>query len=58
MGIGAVVMILGYALMTGGAQAGPDVWDDNQIYHWRRTLLAPVVILLGIGIEIYAIFKK
>ena len=58
MGIGAVLVIAGMLLMSGGGMEDPNVWDENQIYGFRRTVLAPMVILAGLGVEIYAIFKK
>ena len=54
--IGLGVMILGYILMSGGKMPSPDVWEPERIYSFRRITLAPLVILAGIGIEIYAIF--
>jgi hypothetical protein len=36
----------------------PDVWDDSIIYSFRRTVLAPIVIIIGLVVEIFAIFKK
>ena len=36
----------------------PDVWDENLIYSPRRIILAPALILLGLIVEIIAIFKK
>ncbi len=58
MGIGALLVILGMFLMSGGAMPSPDVWDESRIYGFRRTVLAPIFILAGLGVEIYAIFKK
>jgi hypothetical protein len=55
---GAVLVVIGLALMTGGRMPSPDVWDDQLIYSFRRTVLAPVVILAGFVVEIFAIFKK
>jgi hypothetical protein len=55
-GIG--VIALGLALMSGGAMPSPDVWDDSIIYSKRRTLVGPLVIILGLLLEIYAIFHK
>ncbi|MEO1258066.1 MAG: DUF3098 domain-containing protein [Bacteroidota bacterium] len=55
-GIGLIA--LGLLLMQGGAMPTPDVWDESLIYSSRRIVLAPFVILLGLGVEIYAIFKK
>ncbi len=58
MGAGAGLVLLGLLLMAGGSMPSPDVWDDSIIYSFRRTVLAPLVILAGLGVEIYAIFKK
>ncbi|MDH3651811.1 MAG: DUF3098 domain-containing protein [Saprospiraceae bacterium] len=58
MGAGAGLVVLGMILMLGGSMPSPDVWDDSLIYSFRRTVLAPVVILSGLGVEIYAIFKR
>ncbi len=57
MGIGVGLVALGLILMTGGQMPSPEVWDDNIIYSFRRTVLAPIVILAGLVLEIYAIFK-
>lgn len=56
LGIGLVA--LGLMLMAGGKMPSPDVWDDSLIYSWRRTVLAPFLILAGLVVEVYAIFKK
>lgn len=59
--LGIVVILIGFLLMTGpDANTGPDgVYDPNYwnegIFSWRRIRLAPFIILLGFGIEIYAI---
>ncbi len=58
MGGGFVVMLLGMALMVGGRMPSPDVWDPELIYGFRQTVLSPAVILAGIGIIIYGIFKR
>ncbi len=58
MGIGVILIIFGMILMSGGHMPSPDVWDEQLIYSFRRTVLAPIVILAGLIVEIYAIFKK
>jgi hypothetical protein len=58
MGAGAGLIFLGMLLMLGGKMPSPDVWDDSIIYSFRRTVLAPIVILAGLAVEIYAIFKR
>lgn len=58
IGIGAVLIILGLLLMSGGSMDNPNEWNAEEIYSFRRTVLAPFVILGGLVVEIYAIFKK
>jgi hypothetical protein len=58
MGGGVLLIALGLVLMLGGAMPSPDVWDESIIYSFRRTVLAPIFILAGLGVEIYAIFKR
>ena len=58
MGVGILLIIIGFVLMSGGQMPSPDVWDENIIYGFRRTVLAPIFILAGLVVEIYAIFKK
>ncbi|HMY84052.1 MAG: DUF3098 domain-containing protein [Saprospiraceae bacterium] len=56
MFIGMGVMLLGYILMSGGTMPNPETWDPSLIYSFRRITLAPFIILLGLAIEVYAIF--
>ncbi len=58
MAIGVGLIALGLALMAGGHMPSPDVWEPERIYSFRRITLAPIVILAGLIVEIYAIFKK
>ncbi len=58
MGAGAGLIFLGILLMMGGSMPSPDVWDDSTIYSFRRTVLSPIVILSGLVVEIFAIFKR
>ena len=58
MAIGAALIILGMILMSGGKSADPNVFNANAVYSFRRITLAPIVIIAGFIVEIYAIFKK
>ena len=49
-------MVSGYILMTGGASDDPQVFN-YAMFDFRRLVAAPVVIVLGIIIEIVAIMK-
>ncbi len=54
MFIGLACIAIGFILMSGGGSDDPNVFNP-EIFHWRRIRLAPAIILLGFGIEIYAI---
>ncbi len=56
--IGLVVMTIGFFLMAGGKSADPNVFNDKEIYGFRRITLAPILIVAGLIVEIYAIIKK
>jgi hypothetical protein len=56
--IGLGLVVLGFILMSGGKMPDANTWDENIIYSFTRITLAPMVILLGLGIEVYAIFAK
>ena len=58
--VGLIVMISGYILMMGGGSDDPQVFN-YAMFIFQRMVAAPVVIVLGIVIEIAAImgmFKK
>ncbi len=52
--IGLGVIAFGFILMSGGGSDDPAVFNP-EIYSWRRIRLAPAIILIGFGIEVYAI---
>ncbi len=52
--IGLGIIALGFILMAGGGSDDPNVFDES-IFSWRRIRLAPTLILIGFGIEIFAI---
>lgn len=47
-------MVLGYVLMAGGGSDDPNVFNYG-MFSFRRIVLAPVVILVGMVVEIWAI---
>lgn len=55
--IGLIVITLGFILMSGGGSDNPEIFNDD-IYNWRRIRLAPTLVIIGLGIEIYAILLK
>jgi len=55
---GVIVILIGFALMSGGQTANKDVFPADEIYSFRRITLAPIVVMLGFAIEIFAILKR
>lgn len=58
MAIGAGVMVIALLLMAGGKSPDPRVFDYKEVYSARRITAAPVLLLLGLIIEMYAIMRK
>ncbi|MEP7256618.1 MAG: DUF3098 domain-containing protein [Ferruginibacter sp.] len=56
--IGLGVLALGFFLMSGGRSADPKVFTDNEVYSTTRITIAPLLIIIGFIIEIFAIMKK
>lgn len=52
--IGLLVIALGFIFMAGGGSDNPEVFNE-EIYNWQRIRLAPTLVIVGLGIEIYAI---
>jgi hypothetical protein len=58
MAVGIVIVLLGLLLMSGGKSADPKVFDESEVYSFRRITLAPILIMAGLMVEVYAIMKK
>lgn len=56
--VGIVVIALGMVLMSGGRSKDPSQFDPKEVYSTTRITIAPIVILLGLAIEVFAIFRK
>jgi hypothetical protein len=57
--IGLVVIAAGMFLLSGGASnKDPKVFDKDAVYSTTRITIAPLLILAGLVIEIFAIFRK
>ncbi len=54
MAIGLAFLVLGFILMSGGGSDDPNVFNP-EIFNFRRIRLAPTLVLIGLGIQIYAI---
>lgn len=55
---GVALILLGLILSAGGKSADPAQFNYDEIYSFRRITLAPIMIMIGFGMEAYAIMKK
>jgi len=56
--IGIVVIGIGMLVMSGGKSSDPGVFDQKEVYSTTRITIAPLLILAGLAIEVFSIFKK
>ncbi len=57
MFIGLAFLALGFILMTGGGSDETTKFS-TAIFDFRRLTLAPILVLVGYAIELYAIMKR
>jgi uncharacterized membrane protein YqhA len=55
--IGLVFIAIGYILMAGGGSDDPNVFNDA-IFNTRRLVFAPIMVLAGFIVELYAIMTR
>ncbi|MEI6694529.1 MAG: DUF3098 domain-containing protein [Bacteroidota bacterium] len=55
--IGLGFLLLGYILMIGGGSEDPKVFSDK-IFDFQRLTLAPILLIIGFVIEVFAIMVK
>ncbi|MBO4646491.1 MAG: DUF3098 domain-containing protein [Bacteroidales bacterium] len=51
---GAVVLAIGYIALTGGGSDNPEKFSES-LFDTRRMVVAPILIVLGLVTEIFAI---
>ena len=54
---GVVLIAAGFILMSGGGSDDPNVFSDA-IFNTKRLTVAPILILSGLVVEIFAILHK
>lgn len=56
--VGVVLILVGLFLMAGGKSQDPHQFNYNEVYSFTRITLAPIIMMVGFAIEVYAIMKK
>jgi hypothetical protein len=54
---GLVIIAIGYMLMAGGGSDDPSVFNPD-IFGTQRIIVAPIVVLAGFIVELWAIMSK
>jgi len=55
---GLIVLAIGFFLMAGGKSTDPKVFNDDDVYSTTRITIAPLLIIAGFVIEVFAIMRK
>lgn len=55
--IGLILIVSGFLLMVGGGSDDPEVFSEA-LFGFRRLTLAPILILAGYFVEIFAIMYR
>lgn len=55
--LGLIFITVGFFLMSGGGSEDPNIFND-EIYNFRRIRVAPILVVFGFIIEVYAIMKN
>jgi len=58
LSIGFIIIVFGFILMIGGGSDDPNQFNEEELFSFRRTTLAPLIVLFGFIFEIWAIMKK
>jgi hypothetical protein len=56
--IGLAINFLGFILMIGGGADGPNTFDAEALFSTTRITIAPMLIVAGYVVIIYAIMRK
>jgi membrane-bound ClpP family serine protease len=56
--IGGALIVLGFIAMSGGKAIDPTQFKPEAVYSTMRITIAPILVLLGLCVLVYAILKK
>jgi hypothetical protein len=56
--IGLAINVIGFLLMIGGAAEDPNTFNESELFSTRRITIAPMLIVAGYVVIIFAIMKK
>jgi formate-dependent nitrite reductase membrane component NrfD len=58
IGVAIVFIIVGFVLMSGGGPPADGISFNPEIFSKQRIVVAPIIVMIGYLLLIYAILKK
>ncbi len=55
---GVLLIVIGFILMSGGGSTDPKVFNASELFSAQRMTVAPLLILTGFVVEVFAIMLK
>ena len=52
------LIAIGFIIMAGGGSEDPNVFNEEELFSFRRITLAPFLVMLGYGLVLFGIMKK
>ena len=56
--LGCAVVVLGFILMMGGGSDDPNIFNEQELFSFRRITLAPFLIILGYMVVLFGVMKR
>ena len=56
--VGCIIVLFGFVLMSGGGSENPEIFNEKELFSFRRITLAPFLVLFGYGVVLFGIMKK
>lgn len=56
--LGVLIVVVGFVLMSGGGSEDPTVFNEEELFHPVRITVAPITVIFGYLVVIFAIMKK
>jgi len=56
--LGCIVITLGFILMSGGGTENPELFNEEELFSFRRITLAPFLTILGYMIVLFGVLKR
>ena len=55
--IGLILILVGFIIMSGGESNDPNIFD-KEIYNFRRMRISSFLVLVGLGMHVYALIDR